>query len=215
MRILALVFGLFFTLVACAENASEEARFEAGEHYQVLEQPVSTHDPDKIEVVEIFAYTCGHCFNFAPLVSEWKKDLADDVELRHLPAMWNNRMEPFARAYYTARALDVLDQVHQPIFEAIHVERRTLRTAEQWAELFAEQGVDAEEVKETFDSFGVTSQINQANVRARDYRASGTPELVVNGKYRISASMGDGQSHSQMLQVADYLIEKERSEDDG
>ena len=32
-------------------------------------------------------------------------------------------MEPYARAYYAAKILNVLDQVHTPIFEAIHLKK--------------------------------------------------------------------------------------------
>ncbi|PCJ34893.1 MAG: disulfide bond formation protein DsbA, partial [Cellvibrionales bacterium] len=37
----------------------------------------------------------------------------------------------------------------------------------------------------------------------------GTPEMVVNGKYRLSAKMAGGQGG--MLKVADYLITLERN----
>ena len=37
----------------------------------------------------------------------------------------------------------------------------------------------------------------------------GTPEVVVNGRYRVSASMAGSQEG--MLQVANFLIEQERA----
>src|SRR5690625_6672428 len=71
--------------------------YQAGRHYEVLEKPVATSDPDKIEVVEIFSYLCGHCFTFAPLVSAWEERLADDVVLVHAHAVWAPAMEAYAR----------------------------------------------------------------------------------------------------------------------
>ena len=59
-----------------------------------------------------------------------------------------------------------------------------------------------------FNSFGVTNQIDEARAKTSAYGIRGTPELVVNGKYRVSSSMTG--STEQMLVVAAALIERER-----
>jgi len=75
-------------------------------------------------------------------------------------------------------------------------------------EIFVAQGVDLDKFNKTFDSFGVVSAAKQADARQRSYGIKGTPEMVVNGKYRLSAKMAGGQGG--MLKVADYLIGLER-----
>ena len=45
--------------------------------------------------------------------------------------------------------------------------------------------------------------------RARAAKITGTPALLVNGKYHVSTRKAGGQA--QMLQVVDYLVEKERA----
>jgi thiol:disulfide interchange protein DsbA len=52
--------------------------------------------------------------------------------------------------------------------------------------------------------------VKQAEARARSYKVTGTPEMVVDGKYHISARLAGGQP--EMLKVADYLIAKIRAE---
>jgi thiol:disulfide interchange protein DsbA len=42
----------------------------------------------------------------------------------------------------------------------------------------------------------------------RGYRTQGTPEMIINGKYRVTTRMSKG--FQGMLQVASFLIEKER-----
>jgi len=74
-------------------------------------------------------------------------------------------------------------------------------------ELFVKNGVDPEDFDKAFNSFGVNSQVNQADARARSAKVSGTPSMMVNGKYTISASQAGGQS--EMLEVAKFLVEKE------
>lgn len=209
MRVLIALTGLLFSLVACADTA-ETADYQAGKHYQELSDPVRTDDPSKIEVREVFAYTCNHCFRFESVFAPWIKTLPDDVNLVKTPVVWAAQMEQYARAYYTAKALGILDDVHMKIFETIHLQRHQFRGVEDWADLFSQYDVEPEKVLRTFDSFGVNSQLKQADARVRAYNISGTPELIVDGRYRISAR--DAGSHEEMLKVADYLIEKVRAE---
>ena len=118
-------------------------------------------------------------------------------------------MRLHAQAFYAAQALKVLDKVHTPIFVTMNVERKRLNTPESIAELFADYGVDKDKTLKTLKSFGVLSQVRQADARARSYKIGGTPEVIVNGKYRVSGKMVGGQQ--QMIGVINYLIEKERA----
>ena len=118
-------------------------------------------------------------------------------------------MKLHAQAYYAAQALNVLDKVHTPLFVTLNVERKRLNTPESIAELFADYGVEEEVTLKTLKSFGVLSQVRQADARARSYKIGGTPEVIVNGKYRVSGKMVGGQP--QMIGVINYLIEKERA----
>ena len=205
MRVFLGLVALLWSAVALSQGAA----YVAGEDYQELSNPVPTSNPEKIEVAEVFAYTCPHCFNFEAPLKSWKQDLADDVVLVKVPAMWNNAMEVYARGFYTAKALGLLDEVHMPVFTALHQEGKQFRSADDWASFLADYGADPETVKKTYSSFGVTSQVRQADAKVRGYKISGTPELVVNGKYRISSRMTG--SHSEMLKVASYLIEQIRA----
>lgn len=207
MRFMLVLFALVFSLAACAQPSAET--YVAGEHYVVLDQSVRTSDPSKIEVVEVFSYHCGGCFSFEPILQVWKKQQADDVVVIQSHAMWNNSMKIMAQAFYTTKALKIDDKAHMGIFNAIHLERKQFNSAEQWATFLAGYGSDKETILKTFNSFGVSSQVNQADARARSYGITSTPELVVNGKYRISSRLNGGQA--EMLKVASFLIEKERA----
>lgn len=188
------------------------ANYVAGTHYEVLPQPVPTADPGKIEVTEVFWYGCGHCYDFEPLFEAWAENLPDDVAVVRSPAMWDQQgiMERHARIYYTARALGVFDTVHMATFEAMNRHRNQLETEDAIAKLFGEHGVSREDFDRTFNSFGVTSAVKQAESRLRGYRTQGTPEVVVNGTYRVSSRMTGG--HQGMLNVTGYLIDKIRAE---
>ncbi len=80
------------------------------------------------------------------------------------------------------------------------------------AGFFEKHGVSEEDFRKTYRSFGVVSQVNIANSKARGYGITGTPEVVVDGQYRISARMAGSQD--KMLQVAEFLVNKIRAEKD-
>lgn len=204
--LIASLLTLLMPVVACAEEGA--AQYEEGKHYVRLDTPVRTSNPNKIEVTEVFWYGCSHCFHFEPMAHAWAEKQADDVVFVQTPAMWNRVMQTHARAFYTAQALGVLDKVHQPIFNAINLERNMLTTPEALAELFAKHGVEKERFHKAFRSFSVNSQVQQADARARGYQIQGTPEMVVNGKFRVSTRTAGSQRG--MLDVVDYLVEQER-----
>ena len=201
-RLFAILLGLAAALQATA------AEYVAGKHYQVLDTPVRTAAPEKIEVAEVFWYGCGHCFTFEPQLEQWEAGLGEDVVLARSPAIWHPTMSLHARAYYTAKALGVLDELHPALFEAMNLKKNRLASEDAIAEIFTDHGVDADSFHQTFNSFGVNSAVRQADARQRSYQISGTPEMIVDGKYRITARMAGG--HQGMLAVADHLIALER-----
>ncbi len=188
--------------------------FIAGEHYQVLPDPVKLSDDDKIEVMEVYWYGCSHCLAFEPVVQAWKKNLAEDVVFMRTPAVWGRKNTPTHKAmqshavlYYVADSLELPDAVHDDIFQLLTKNPR-LDDAKQFAEVFARHGVDKEEFLSRFESFGLRSKVNKAEKRLARYLTQGTPELVVNGRYRVSARMAGSQP--AMLQIVDFLIKQER-----
>ena len=202
-------FVFLIALLPIAMCQAQQEKYQAGVHYEILPQTVRTADPSKIEINEIFAYTCGHCYNFEAVVEPWKKQLPADVDFQRTPALWSPALEPYARAYYAALMLNAIDQVHMPIFEAIHLKKQRLSSEQDFAKIFLAAGVDGEKFNKAYNSFGMSSMINQAKARVRSYRTQGTPEIIVNGKYRVSTRNGGG--FSGMVSVADFLIQKERA----
>jgi thiol:disulfide interchange protein DsbA len=187
---------------------SAQEPYQAGKHYQVLATPVRTADADKIEVNEVFWYGCSHCFQFESAIEPWAKAQPADVLFNRTPAIWQSAMEVHARAYYAALQLNVLDKMHTVIFRTMHTEKHPLDNEDQLASLFVANGVDEAAFRKSYNSFSVQSQARQADARVRAYGVEGTPEIIVNGKYRISGRDNGGQAG--MLDVASYLIGVER-----
>jgi thiol:disulfide interchange protein DsbA len=199
--------GCAVALLAMLTMPAAQAQYEAGKHYDVLQPALRTSDPKRVEVMEFFWYGCVHCYNLETLMTPWKKTLPEQAYVAGSPAVWQQPMDLHARAYYTAEILDVGEVMHPALFQAMHVDNNMLQTEDAIAKLFVSHGVKREQFDEVFNSYGVTSQLGQANARARSAKITGTPELVVNGKYRISTRKAGSQQ--EMLKIARWLVDQE------
>lgn len=205
-RIASLLFVLLAPVAAGAQSLYNE-----GQHYFRIEPAQPTEVADgKVEVVEVFSYACVHCAHFEPFISAWKKAKPENVEFRALPAVFSASWEPYARAFYAAQALKVSDQLHEPLFKALHQDRRAMTSIEAIADFAAEQGIDREAFLQAATSSSTDLKIRRAREQAQRYRIDGTPSMVVNGKYRVPAGIGGFQG---MLEVVNFLVSQEASAD--
>lgn len=201
VRHLAALLALFAPALALGQSLYNE-----GQHYQRIDPAQPTEVADgKVEVVEVFSYACVHCANFEPFISAWKQDLPDAVEFRGMPAVFTPAWEPYARAWYAAQALKVHDQLHAPLFKALHQDRRAMTTIEQLADFAAEQGIDREQFLQVATGTSTDLKLRRAFEQVRAYGIEGTPSMVVNGKYRVPTTGG----FQNMLAVVDFLVAME------
>lgn len=207
-RLLAWLAPLLALVWIGAANAGE---FTEGKDYTRLSSDQPTEVAGKVEVRELFWYGCPHCYDLDPKIQKWLERKAPYIEFVHMPAIFKNQKgHPWrvsAAAFYTAKALGVLDKVHAPMFHAIHGEDRRLFSEDALADFFAEYGVDAETFRKTFRSFAVQTQVNRAAELTRRYRISGVPAVIVNGRYRVSTSQAG--SFDRMLRIVDELAAEE------
>ena len=189
--------------------ALASASIDEGIEYQKIEPPQPTVVPDnKIEVVEMFWYGCPHCFHFEPYLRDWLAHKPKDVQFIRVPAVFNNpAWELDAKAFYTAEELGVLDKIHEPLFNAIHVEGKPLSTSDAIKAFFVAHGVKPKDFDDTFNSFAVYTKVRRAKDLSERYRISGVPSLIVDGKYRTDGPMANG--NEGMLRVLNFLIAKE------
>ncbi|MGM0553367.1 MAG: thiol:disulfide interchange protein DsbA/DsbL [Pseudomonadota bacterium] len=196
--------------ILLASGNTLAAEYRDGRHFQSIAPPVDTGLEDgKLQVIEVFWYGCPHCYSFEPKVKEWQADLPDDVEFAYLPAPMNDVWALHSRVFYTAQQLGVLDELHQAFFDAIHDQGRLLRSESAILRFVDQLGVDADEFRETMRSDAVRAKVGEASQDIQEYGVSGVPTLVINGEAIVSASMAG--SHDEMLEVADYLLERARN----
>ncbi|GAA5083072.1 thiol:disulfide interchange protein DsbA/DsbL [Lysobacter panacisoli] len=171
-----------------------------------------TYEPTggKIEVVEVFGYTCPHCAHFEPLVEAWKAKQPADVKFIAVAAPFGGYWVPYAKAFYTAQAMGVLDKSHEAMFTAIHVDRtlpvQPLPTNDQIAGFYAKYGVDPKQFASTMSSFAIDAKLKRAQQFISRSGVDGTPSIVVAGKYKVI-----GKGFEDMLRITDHLVAQERA----
>jgi thiol:disulfide interchange protein DsbA len=224
MRSLILVLGFVLSLVACAEEPPAAAApggddlYKEGQHYIKMLAPVpSIVGADKVEVTEIFRFGCPACFQFSKNVETWEASKPAFVEFVPNPVVWNEQTKKRAQVYYAAKKLGVADQTAKAIFESLHVTAKSradvanaFMKEAQILDHFVAVGVEREKAKKMLDSFSVRSLVNQADGRARAFAVSGTPEIFVDGRYRITTSSAG--SFENMLKVATFVAGKVAAE---
>ena len=192
--------------------ASAAQVLSSGKDFVRLSNPQPTEVAEgKVEVRTLFWYGCPHCNDLEPHMQAWLEEKPDYVEFVRMPAVFKNEKgHPWrvsAAAFYTAQALGVLEKVHEPMFHAIHEGDRKLFTEAALADFFAEHGVDPETFRKTFHSFSVQAKVNRAAEMTRRYRVGGVPAVVINGRYRVGASMAG--SYRRLITITEQLAIKE------
>jgi thiol:disulfide interchange protein DsbA len=178
--------------------------FEEGTDYTKLATPQPTESEDKIEVLEVFLYTCPHCFHLEPTMAKWLASKPADVEFKRMPAVFSPRDEPYARAHYAAELMGKGEQFHAALFRALHVENRNIQDEDALVAFAEEQGIDGDKFRKTYDSFFVDMEVRRNEEMVKRYGVDAVPTLIVDGKYRTSPSQTGSQE--QMMKVVDYLI---------
>lgn len=187
---------LFATAAAAAQSGG----------YTTLNPPVPTHT-EGVEVREFFSYACPACAAFEPHLSAWIKQAPEQVRVVHVPVVFNESWKPFAKAYYAAEALGVVDRIHQPLFEALHSKKQRLSSEKDLAKFFAAQGVPEKEARDALDSFRVDMQLRQGTQAMRSYRIESTPTVVVAGKYVVTPRGAGG--YAEAIALIDRLVRQE------
>lgn len=206
-RLGILLAGLIATSAAFAADAPAPASWEEGKNYFPVNPPQPTATGDKVEVLEVFSYACPHCAHFQPYAEQLKQSLPAGAVFAYMPAIFNPSWEPYARAYYTAESLGVLDQTHQALFDALHRDHLPMRTIDDLAGFYAEHGVDKAKFLATSASFEIESKLSRAQTIVKADGVDGTPSIVVNGKYRVTGASAGG--YPQLIELVDWLVQKE------
>lgn len=151
--------------------------------------PLDGNNGKQVEVIEFFYYGCPHCYNLQPALKTWLKNAPKDVEFRRMPTVFRESWLPLTRTYYALEAVGALEKVHDDVFEAVHRQNINFTDKRILLEWAAKRGVDTKKLGEAYDSFAVQTKTQRSVQLTRAYGITGTPSVVVAGRYLTAPSM--------------------------
>lgn len=189
-------------------------QFKEGKNYtRMIPTQPTVGGADKIEVAEVFMYSCPHCYDLEAYINRWAEDKDPSIRFVRIPASFNQLALLHAQLYYTEIFLGKSGKLRDPIafrnmvFEEYH--RRSNRLTSQMAiqRLFTRAGVSADEFNRIWNSFEVNQALRVAADLARRYNVTSVPMVIVNGKYRTD--MGMAGSYPKLIELIDELTVRE------
>jgi thiol:disulfide interchange protein DsbA len=195
--------------MADTEAAPRDWKFEEGKDYfRLVPTQPTVGGPDKIEVGELFMYSCPHCRDLDPILSRWASDQPPEVRFVRIPAIFNRPAQLHAQMFFTAELLSAngtlteFERFHDTVFEEFHRRGNRLVSVDAIERLFARFEVSADDFNKAWNSFPVNQKIRVAADLGRRYGATSVPTVIVNGKYRVPNTRN-------LLEVIDELLVRE------
>ncbi len=199
-------------------SAARNWQFKEGTHFtRMIPTQPTVGGADKIEVAEIFMYSCPHCFALEPDINKWAEGKDPNVRFVRIPAVFNELAKLHAQLYYTEVFLAQSGKLQDPaafrtmVFEEFHRKNNRLTSQVAIQRVFARADVSEDDFNRTWNSFEVNQALRVAADLARRYNVTSVPMIVVNGKYRTdtrSAGATEGD-YSKLFEVIDELTARE------
>jgi thiol:disulfide interchange protein DsbA len=208
LRLLTLLGGLLLTSACSAQSSSTAAPYTEGSEYVTLPGPAQRYSAEgKVEVVEVFSYGCIHCAHFAPIAEKLRKELPPGVVFKLMPAPFSAEWLPFARAYYAAKQLGIVDRTHLQLFADKFGQNYPINSMDELADFYARQGVNRADFMRIATSDEVTAKLKSDLALIQKWQVDGTPTLVIDGKYRVTGAT----DQEQLAAIALWLAKRELS----
>ena len=200
--------GLVLASAVCPATLLAATPFDEGIEYRLLAKPQPTAAPaGKVEVLEFFWYSCGHCYNLEPALLEWKKSLAPHVYFRRSHVAFRGTVQQ--QLYFTLAAMGLDERLGPRVFEAIHVERNPLQTPQAVMAWAKDEGLAMKEFESHWASSRVASAMRRATDMMQAHEVDSVPRFTVAGRYVTAPAMNAG-SHSKTFAVINHLVELSR-----
>jgi thiol:disulfide interchange protein DsbA len=202
----------------------DNGKWVEGKNYFLIDPAQPTSHPGKIEVTEVFSYGCPACNGFHSTADQIAKSLPPNAVMNYLAASFrpDENWPMYQRAFYAAQALDLVGKTHDAMFDAVwksgelstyNLKSSGLKAHSAWptiedaAKFYAKYGVDPKEFVGVANSFTVNTKMKRADDLMKAYGVDSTPTMIVNGKYRFTASSAGG--YAQSIELTQWLVAKE------
>jgi len=144
------------------------------------------------DAIYMFSYNCRQCYEYEPRLSSVEKILknkyGDSTAFTGMPLIRSNEAEYYAKVFYSAKSLSVLEKVNPQIYmAAIKAGDGKVADESTIIKIFNDAGVSSSEFTKRMNSFSVATQVRDARILSFELRIAGVnfPLIIISGKYAL------------------------------
>lgn len=184
--------------------------YVAGKDYQIIPTSALTPENTGPTVTEFFSYGCPWCYKLEKGLDAWEKTLPSNITFSRVPVVFESGWELYAKAYYTAKAINKENTISPALFDAIQEKKQSLKTVDAMITFFTQHGVDKKIANSAFvSSPSIDAQVKQGMQHMQVFGITSVPTLVINNKYRIDLPMADGDE-KRFFDIANFLLKQNK-----
>ncbi|MCD6056381.1 MAG: oxidoreductase [Gammaproteobacteria bacterium] len=212
------ILGIFLLNIFLFPLAHAATDFVEGQDYRTLSSEaaaavaaIAPADPNRIQVVEFFSYGCPACYRLEPSIEAFTRKTPSDVDFGYVPVTFHPGWDRYAKAFYTAKSLGILNKMTPAIFTAIHVKQNDLSADDAMAAVFTEYGgIDKQQFNAIFNhSPALDIDVAKGDRLMQIYGINVVPSIVIAQHYVTSPAMTQGDT--RLFEVINFLINKEKA----
>ena len=161
--------------------------------YQVIVDISKLKNAKTIEMVELFNYSCGHCYKFLETSKRLRSKFKDKLHHKKFPIYWGNQTPYPAMAFYIADELGVEEEFTQELFDTtfkLGVDIFQIKVIKFLARDFK---ID-KEMTEGMQSAVIKAKTDHSLELAKQFKANETPTIIINDVLKVAPSMTNGNT---------------------
>jgi thiol:disulfide interchange protein DsbA len=202
--------GLVLTMMVSLQACAQVELWQEGRHYEVISEQASK----KPVVKEYFSFWCGACYQYEPLVKQFKANLPEGVKFSKIQVNFmgftsRDIQDQATTAMMIARAMKEEEKYNAAIFNYIHKQRASITSLDDLRKIFMVNGADGEQFDKLASSFSVQSLVKRNNKDIADFRehVTGVPTFIVNDKFKVKFT--NDMSVDDMSNLINWLTKKQ------
>jgi thiol:disulfide interchange protein DsbA len=173
----------------------------------------------KVEVVEFFTYACPICFSYEPALSAWAAQNSGRIVFMRVPVSLRHDWLPVQKLYFALELLGQSEALHSRVFDAIHKERRSIKSDEAIGNLAEYLGLNRKQFDAVYFSSEIQEKIKTAAQMQLAYQIDQVPMVAVEGRYltspaKVADMVGDDKPIAELealsLRILDDLLVKSK-----
>lgn len=175
---------LFSVNIFLAKIVVADSQFVAGDHYQV----VAAQESEQPTLEMFFSYGCPACYQSESFIQRLRVNYPQ-LTIKLIPVSFNPGWDLYAKAFFIADKLNVMDKIHSKLFHYVHEEKKQITTEEQLKAFFVDSGVTRTDYNAVANSYWLNTQIRLSKQKTKKNKVLSAPSFLVNERYLLNSKV--------------------------